>query len=428
MSCILWVHNLNSPADNKDQVALGSSKLVRISSFLSTRGTFACPRIMPHMAFQESSRARTLAGKGETAVGIHKKLVRSRLLKAGKSPNSKKTLGPDLTSVRRLLKGKTFVAGKPESRGRKKTLTKANCARLNKVRKELIKKADKQKEVVWEEVIKKARVPKVTATTASKSMSDAGYDVKWRKPREKPLRDKAAEKEREVVCKAWQKKPASWWADDLDLIQDNKHFEIPTTARGRLYGKSKRVRGHLRTRAEGIKKEFTKPSSSKKQRVNPGCTVNVYAAISNCKVVAWEYLGKKWCAKAAADVYEKVTIKVLRRHRGEKSKYKILEDNDGTGYKSKLAKATKEKLKIEPIRFPRYSPDLNPLDFSIWNEVLRRMNEQKAPANEGKTAYMKRLRLTALRLPKDYIRKTVLSIKSRAKAVADNLGGDIPRD
>jgi hypothetical protein len=383
---------------------------------------------MPHMSFQESSRARILAGKGETPVQIHQKLVRTRLLKAGKSPNSKKTLGPDITSVRRLLKGKTFIAGKPETRGRKQTLTRANCVRLNKVRKELIKKADKQREVVWGQVIKKARVPKVTAATASKSMRAAGYDVKWRKPREKPLRDDAAEKEREEWGKAWQKKPASYWADDLDLIQDNKHWDIPTTARGRLYGKSKRVRGHLRTRAEGIKKEFTKPSSSKKQRVNPGCTVNVYAAISNCKVVAWEYLPKKWCAQAASDLYEKVTIKVLRRHRGEKPKYKILEDNDGTGYKSKKAKATKEKLKIEPIRFPRYSPDLNPLDFSIWNEVMRRMTLREAPANESKEAYKKRLRLTALRLPKDYIRKVVLSIKSRAKAVADNKGGDIPRD
>ena len=380
------------------------------------------------MSFQETSRARILAGKGDTHVQIHKKLVRSRLLKAGKNPNSKKTLGPDLTNVRRLLKGKTFVTGKPEMRGRKQTLTKANCAQLNKVRKQLIKQADKQKEVVWEEVIKKSRVPKVTAATASRSLRDAGYDVKWRKPREKPLRDKAAEKEREEVCTAWQKKPASYFADDLDLIQDNKHFEIPTTARARLYGKSKRVRGHLRTRAEGIKKEFTKPSSSKKQRVNPGCSVNVYAAISNCKVVAWEYLGKKWCARAASDLYEDVIIKVLRRQRGEKSKYKILEDNDNTGYKSKLAKATKEKLKIEPIRFPRYSPDLNPLDFSIWNEVLRRMNLRDAPANESKEAYKKRLRLTALRLPKAYIRKVVLSIKSRAKAVADNKGGDISRD
>ena len=37
--------------------------------------------------------------------------------------------------------------------------------------------------------------------------------------------------------------------------------------------------------------------------------------------------------------------------------FQILEDNDPTGYKSNQAISAKRDLKINPIEFPRYSPD-----------------------------------------------------------------------
>eukprot|EP00973_Karenia_brevis_P007597 1031076-Karenia_brevis.AAC.1 len=64
----------------------------------------------------------------------------------------------------------------------------------------------------------------------------------------------------------------------------------------------KKLRGHLRTRAEGVKKHFTKPKSSK-NRVNPGASVNVCAMICNSKVRVWHYLPKTWCGNAAAELY-----------------------------------------------------------------------------------------------------------------------------
>ena len=78
--------------------------------------------------------------------------------------------------------------------------------------------------------------------------------------------------------------------------------------------------------------------------------------------------------------------------------------------------------------FPRYSPDLNPLDFTIWNEVGRRMVENAPKTVESVRKYMKRLRLTALRLPTQLVSDAVRSIPTRMQAVAAAKGGNIQRD
>ena len=51
----------------------------------------------------------------------------------------------------------------------------------------------------------------------------------------------------------------------------------------------------------------------------------------------------------------------------------ILEDNDPTGYKSSKAKAVKKLLKYKIVSLPRYSPDLNPMDFFLWADIEKRM-------------------------------------------------------
>ena len=42
-------------------------------------------------------------------------------------------------------------------------------------------------------------------------------------------------------------------------------------------------------------------------------------------------------------------------------------------YKSSRARAAKKEIGIKPMKFPRYSPDLMPLDFSIWKAIEARM-------------------------------------------------------
>ena len=77
----------------------------------------------------------------------------------------------------------------------------------------------------------------------------------------------------------------------------------------------------------------------------------------------------------------------------------MLEDNDPTGFKSKVAIDAKATLRIKPIEFPTYSPDLNPSDFSLWREVESRMAAQTAPKTEAAIGYKARLRRTAMAIP-----------------------------
>ena len=148
----------------------------------------------------------------------------------------------------------------------------------------------------------------------------------------------------------------------------------------------------------------------------------------NCKVKLWHYLPTRWSGAVAADLYKGPLRRALKSAHPHKDAFKILEDNDRTGYKSKKGVAAKKTAKISTITYPRYSPDLNPLDFFLWNEVERKMGEQKAPANEKAEAYKCRLRRTAMRIPQAVIRKALNNIKTRARAVVEAKGGDIPRD
>ena len=92
------------------------------------------------------------------------------------------------------------------------------------------------------------------------------------------------------------------------------------------------------------------------------------------------------------------------------------------------SRAPRKSLKIHPVPFPKYSPDLNPLDFFLWAEVNRRMAEQSASANETQTAFKERLRKTAMSIPASMIRAAVGKMKAKAREVVENGGGRIPSD
>ena len=80
------------------------------------------------------------------------------------------------------------------------------------------------------------------------------------------------------------------------------------------------------------------------------------------------------------------------------------------------------------MQFPRYSPDLNPLDYSIWHDVNARIAKSAPARLESVKAYKARLRRTAMRLPEAFVRKTVLSLPKRIRQAIAAEGGNIPRD
>ena len=258
-------------------------------------------------------------------------------------------------------------------------------------------------------------------------MKRAGYDVQWRRPSLKPERKTADEAQRKDICDKLRMKPQSFWTGVLDACIDCKRWQIPRNVRGWQHLRKTRVRGHLRTRKEGLDKGYTKPDK-RKHHQNVGPHVNVCAAIIGGRVRVWHYLPGRWNGAAAAALYKDVIAKALKRYRGEKRRYSLLEDNDPTGFKSKVGISTKASLNIQPLAFPTYSPDLNPCDFALWEEVENRMAKQEYPVGETVDSFKARLRRTALAIPEHVVRKMLGAMKHRTKAVYERDGGNIPRD
>ena len=381
----------------------------------------ACPSpgMAPHLTPSELDFVFALESRGTAPVDIHTALTRRR--------NRVGVATPTLKRFRDALRGSTYRRSRKETRGRKKKLTRSAILKMNNMRKRLIKKAAGQREVRWEDVRKASRAPKVHRTTLKRSFHREGLPVQARSPRLKPGRTRVQAEARVAYCKKWSRKPSSFFVDDVDLIIDNKQFDIPTTERARKHLAAQRVRFHLRTPGEGAQPEMTKPGR-KKNRMNTGAVAKVCAGVSGGRIVMWEYLPRRWTGAEAAKLYRGAITKVLKKVRGVKPKYVVFEDNDPTGYKSTKGKDAKKELGIEAIPMPVFSPDLNPLDFCLWEEVSKRMVASAPKRVESVAEYKKRLRMTALRLPPSLVTKAVASMPSRMCAVVNAKGYSIKQD
>ena len=221
-------------------------------------------------------------------------------------------------------------------------------------------KAKGETEVHWGDIQRAVRLPPVHWAALAKSMQAAGHGIRSCTPRLKPARGESGKEECMDACDAMRKLPARFWVHDVDAFIDCKDWALPLTVRGKSHAKRLRVRGHLRTKSEGLKKGFTKPDK-KKHRQNTGGHAKLFAAIIGCRVRIWHYLPRRWNGATAAEVDSDVLAPALRRHRGVKRRSAVLEDNGPTGFKSNKGLAAKESVHIEPLAFPKYSPDLNPL-------------------------------------------------------------------
>ena len=104
-----------------------------------------------------------------------------------------------------------------------------------------------------------------------------------------------------------------------------------------------------------------------------------------------------------------------------------MEDNDPSGFKSNRGKAAKAASGMRTIDQPPYSPDLNPLDFSLWSRIEEKALAGRRPA-ESRESYKARLRRVALGLPRPLVQKIVESIKSRAQAIFEADDKNIAKD
>ena len=376
----------------------------------------------PHLTLAERDLLAKWSGQlGLSPLEVHEKLSRHRAARG--------VVAPNLTNVRKALKGLTYKCGVEETRGRPRLLTRADVLKMNRLRLKMISdsKIGGRREVHWAELIQKAGVPNVAPSTARLAFKREGFDVKWRAPRQKPQRTQDHMDERREVCGRWRYLPATYFTDSVDLVIDNKSWECPVNVAGRQYLMRQKIRGHLRLPSEGLNPAFTKPNS-RKHRMKGGKSLKVCAGIVNSRVAVWHYIDGPWNGETAASTYRDVLFPALKRRRGAKRSYKVLEDNDPTGYKSNKAIAAKKELGIQPIQFPRYSPDLNPLDFFLWSDIQGRLDASAPRGKESRDKFKERLRRTALATSPALIKKALESIKERVAAVHAAGGADIPRD
>ena len=98
---------------------------------------------------------------------------------------------PTLKRFRVNLRGLTYKRPRRETHDRRPKLTRQNIMKMSSKRKQLIKKAQGQREVRWEDVRKASRVQRVHRSTLHRSFQKVGLGVKARSPRLKPGRTPA---------------------------------------------------------------------------------------------------------------------------------------------------------------------------------------------------------------------------------------------
>ena len=197
-----------------------------------------------HFSATELDNMQKWKSEPMTPSQIHARLMRDR--------KRRKQQGPDLTTVWRFLKGKSHKRSAVETGVRKRSLSDANLNAMDRARKLLIKKADGDREVIWGEVISKSRVLTVDPSTAAKHMKDK-FGVTARPPRLKPARSKLDEADRKDKCSRLRKRTLKYWLHGVHLYMDNSKWAFPQSVKAKRFAKKLRVRGHLRTRAEGVK-------------------------------------------------------------------------------------------------------------------------------------------------------------------------------
>ena len=288
----------------------------------------------------------------------------------------------------------------------------------------MVKDANAQKEVTMDMILKKAGSD-VCAKTARKGLKQR--NVAFFKRKEKPLLEPADVKDRKRWADDHKHRSAKQWVVRPHAIIDNKSFQMTVHRKSREFAARRSIRGAYQQRGATPKKWLVKPSGGVNKAKYPG--IQVTAAVIKGKIRVWRYVDGKWNATAAAEMYEHALAPALKKaypkHNGP---FMIIEDNDPTGYKSKLGMAAKKEARIVVDCLPKRSPDLNVLDYSLWHSINVRLREQERsfPKTKRETTdeYKERLRKTAMGLPTSVVKAAVGSMKRRCDAIA-HMNGDL---
>ena len=381
----------------------------------------------PHLSDAELHKMVAMLKKKKTPQQMLTRLQRDRARKGMQ--------GPTKTPIYDWCAGQTHTLDTEETRGRPAKFTKAMLKVLDGVRKDLIKKAGNEELVIWEDVQKvgKAKLRELGLLGPRQKMWSVDFigrkmrqelDVRSRPAKRRIGRTEGEEKRRLRQAKDWKDYPARFWADDVSYI-DSKNFVMAKTDAQRRKMRRQRVVSHLRTPAEGRKPGFIAP---KKNRLLLGIpSVDITAAVRQDRIVFWHVNMKPWGGAGAEAMYKDLG-NTLRKTCGNKRKYRVVEDGDPKGFQSTRGIAEKARQKIESWKLPVRSPEWMPLDFCLWHEIEERFYAKAPSHDETKKQFLKRLRSIAMRLPRQLVRKCLLSMRKRIHMTIEAKGRHIEID
>lgn len=271
---------------------------------------------------------------------------------------------------------------------------------------------------------------KLQCSTKTLSRAFWQHGVHFRPLYEKP--DLSAEdiRQRRAWAERHSHRSGAQWGRYVHAIIDNKTFQVYHTAAARGHAARRAVRGAYRTDRRVFTPGYTKPAATLKH--NTGAkSIHVTCAIGNGKVLMWHVTEGRWNAEAAAKMYLGPLQRCLAKEYPDvRGPWRVMEDNDPSGYKSSKGMDAKAAAGIVTLDLPKRSPDLNPLDFSFWAAVNKKMRqaESRLPAakRETRKAYKARLRRSALALSGEYIDKIIAALAGRVQQVLEFGGGFFP--
>lgn len=242
--------------------------------------------------------------------------------------------------------------------------------------------------------------------------------IRFRKLREKPTLTTQDIKARKDFAAKYASKTSKWWQQNVHLHIDVKHFAIYLDGRGRRHVAQVGTRGAYRGLGEKFAKGTVKPNP--RQKYNPGVRgVKVLAGVGKGKVLLWHFIESRWNGGVAAAMYKGPVLKALHKAFPSKRQFRVLEDNDPSGFKSSKGMSAKEEAKISQFDIPKRSPDLNVCDYALWKEVNKRMRLQEKSwpdtKKETRSEFMARLRRTATRLPASFVNKAIGNMQERCQ-------------
>ena len=310
--------------------------------------------------------------------------------------------------------------------GQPQKITASDYKKLKNALDRLLKKANAEKQVTVDMIKAEAGVD-----ASNRCVLDAFHaDNFWFfKLKEKPILEEGDVKKRDqwVRDPEHAKRTATEWEEKPHAAIDNKKYQFMLNAPGRSHAARCGVRVALQQIGAEPQRHVVKPGKAMKF---PAQGVTVTAAVIKGKVRMWEYTHGSWNGATAAAMYRGPLLKAMQKAfptKPKKQSWVVLEDNDPAGYKSGKAKDAKAEVNIVTDDLPRRSPDLNILDYFIWNAVNRAMRKQersfKKNFKETKSAFLARLRKTALGLPSALVAKAQRSMRRRCLAIKKAKGG-----